>query len=98
MEEDMTRSDIIRLLALAEGISQKAAKTAVDVAFESLRKAILRGDRIEIRGLGSFKVKYYEGYNGRKPRNGETIQVKPKKRPVFKMGKELKIRLNGKVQ
>jgi len=73
----------------------KAAEIAVDVAIESIAGALAHGNRIEIRGLGSFKVKKYDGYDGRNPRSGEKIEVKPKKLPFFKVGKELKDRLNG---
>jgi integration host factor subunit beta len=92
----MTKSELIKRLTLAEGISQKAAETVVNVAFESMGKTLLEGGRIEIRGLGSFKVKDYEGYTGRNPVSGEEVEVSPKRLPFFKMGKELKRRLNGK--
>ena len=58
------------------------------------RDALLRGDRIEIRGFGSFKIKQYEGYVGRNPKTGESVQVKPKKMPFFKAGKGLLDYLN----
>lgn len=52
-------------------------------------------DRLEIRGFGSFKVKDYEGYKGRNPKTGALIEVASKKLPFFKVGKELKERVNG---
>jgi integration host factor subunit beta len=91
----MTKSQLIEALATAEGITVKAAEIAVDVAIDSIASALVHGNRIEIRGLGSFKVKNYDGYDGRNPKSGEKIEVKPKKLPFFKVGKELKDRLNG---
>jgi len=91
----MTKSQLIEALAKAEGITLKAAETAVNVTFQSMEQSLIRGDRLEIRGFGSFKVKDYEGYKGRNPKTGELIEVKSKKLPFFKVGKELKERVNG---
>ncbi len=91
----MTKSQLIEALAKAEGITLKAAETAVNVTFESMEKALIQGDRVEIRGFGSFKVKQYDGYKGRNPKTGELIEVNPKKLPFFKVGKELKERVDG---
>ncbi|MGD9504528.1 MAG: HU family DNA-binding protein [Syntrophobacteraceae bacterium] len=90
----MTKSQLIEALAKAEGITLKAAEVAVNVVFQSMEDALARGDRLEIRGFGSFKVKCYECYKGRNPKSGEIIEVKPKKLPFFKVGKELKERVN----
>lgn len=90
----MTKSQLIEALAKAEGITLKAAETAVNVTFESMEKALIQGDRVEIRGFGSFKVKQYDGYKGRNPKTGELIEVNPKKLPFFKVGKELKERVD----
>lgn len=91
----MTKTQLIEALAKAEGITLKAAEEVVNVVFESIAGALVRGNRAEIRGLGSFKVKKYDGYIGRNPRSGEKIEVKAKRLPFFKVGKDLKTRLNG---
>jgi integration host factor subunit beta len=91
----MTKSQLIEALAKAEGITLKAAEVAVNVVFQSMEEALAKGDRLEIRGFGSFKVKCYECYKGRNPKSGEIIEVKPKKLPFFKVGKELKERVNS---
>ena len=91
----MTKSELIEALAKAEGITLKAAEAAVNVTFQSMENALIRSDRLEIRGFGSFKVKNYEGYKGRNPKTGELIEVQSKKLPFFKVGKELKERVNG---
>ncbi len=90
----MTKSQLIEALAKAEGITLKAAEIAVNVTFESMEKALMQGDRVEIRGFGSFKVKKYDGYKGRNPKTGELIEVRPKRLPFFKVGKELKERVD----
>lgn len=68
----------------------KLAKQTVDLFFCSIKDALAEGDRVEIRGLGSFTMKEYEGYSGRNPKTGEQVEVLSKKLPVFKPGKELK--------
>ncbi|MCL5406726.1 MAG: integration host factor subunit beta [Deltaproteobacteria bacterium] len=91
----MTKSELIEALAKAEGITLKAAEIAVNVTFQSMELALVRADRLEIRGFGSFKVKDYDGYKGRNPKTGALIEVSSKKLPFFKVGKELKERVNG---
>ena len=91
----MTKSQLIESLAAREGITVKAAEEVVGVVFDSITSALVHGNRIEIRGLGSFKVKKYDGYDGRNPKTFERIEVKPKKLPFFKVSKELKTRING---
>lgn len=91
----MTKSELIEALAKAEGITLKSAEIAVNVTFQSMEQALVRSDRLEIRGFGSFKVKDYEGYKGRNPKTGALIEVASKKLPFFKVGKELKERVNG---
>ncbi|MBN1277460.1 MAG: integration host factor subunit beta [Deltaproteobacteria bacterium] len=88
----MNKSQLIESLANAEDLPLKKAEDIVNTVFSDMEKAIVRGERVEIRGLGSFKVKNYEGYKGRNPKTGEIIEVSPKRLPFFKVGKELKER------
>jgi len=90
----MTKKQLIDFLAETEDISRRTAKRTVDIVFQSMANALAMGNRIEIRGLGSFKVKSYDGYKGRNPKTCETVKIKPKKLPVFKVGKELKQRVD----
>jgi integration host factor subunit beta len=90
----MTRRELIAAVAAAEGITNKEAEMAVRTVFGSMEQALAREDRIEIRGFGSFQVRSYQSYQGRNPRTGESIQVNNKKLPFFKVGKELKERVN----
>ncbi len=66
----------------------------VDIFVDKMREALLEGNRIEIRGFGSFKMKEYGGYTGRNPKTGVKVEVKPKKMPFFRAGKELKEYVN----
>jgi integration host factor subunit beta len=63
--------------------------------FEGFTKTLNEGGRIEIRGFGSFSVREYGAYTGRNPKTGDKTQVGPKKLPFFKVGKELRARVNG---
>jgi integration host factor subunit beta len=67
----------------------------VELLFDGFRDALSKGDRIEIRGFGSFVMRAYKTYMGRNPRTGIQFEVKPKSSTYFKVGKELKNRLNG---
>ena len=91
----MNKSELIELLAIKKDISNKRAEEVVNLVFSSMTEALAAGDRIEIRGLGSFVIKDYESYTGRNPKTGQPITVKPKKLPFFKVGKELKERVLG---
>ena len=91
----MNKSEMIEALVAKKGISIKKGEEIINTVFESMTKALLEGDRIEIRGFGSFVVNEYKAYTGRNPKTGEAIAVKPKKLPFFKVGKELKERIAG---
>ncbi len=91
----MNKSELIEQLAVSKDISNKRAEEVVNLIFSSMTEALATGDRIEIRGLGSFVIKDYESYTGRNPKTGDPITVKPKKLPFFKVGKELKERVLG---
>ncbi|MFH1243790.1 MAG: HU family DNA-binding protein [Pseudomonadota bacterium] len=90
----MNKSQLIEALAKEENLPIKKAEEVVNTVFGDMEKALVRGERVEIRGLGSFKVKRYEGYKGRNPKTGEVIEVSRKKLPFFKVGKELKERVD----
>lgn len=91
----MNKSELIEQIAERGRMTKKKAEDVVNLIFDSLVDAMKAGDRIEIRGFGSFVVKNYEAYTGRNPRTGQSIQVKPKRLPFFKVGKELKERVDG---
>jgi len=90
----MNKSELIDAVSQKTKITRNRAEEVVNLIFDSMVDAMLKGDRVEIRGLGSFVVKEYGSYMGRNPKTGESIQVKPKKLPFFKVGKELKERVD----
>lgn len=90
----MTKADLIQIISDKAGITRVKAETVVNTVFDSMVEALLRNDRIEIRGFGSFVNREYEAYKGRNPRTGEIINVDQKRLPFFKVGKELKEDIN----
>ena len=91
----MNKSDLILKLAEKHNLTEKNATQIVDIVFDGFTDTLKNGGRIEIRGFGSFVVRQYGSYTGRNPRNGEHVEVKPKKAPFFKVGKELKKMVDG---
>ena len=89
----MTKSDLIDKLAVTKGINIKVAEQIVHIIFDSMFQTLVAGNRIEIRGFGSFENRQYDGYTGRNPKTGKETIVAPKKSPFFKVGKELKERI-----
>jgi integration host factor subunit beta len=76
---------------------QKDAETIVDTMFNSMIECLAQGERIEIRGFGSFAVKHRDTREGRNPKTGETVHIPAKRMPHFKLGKELYERINPTV-
>ena len=93
----MNKSELITALAEQKNLKFDEAAQVVEALFGSIKEAMTAGDRVEIRGFGSFKVKSYKGYTGRNPKTGKTVQVQPKRLPFFKVGKELRDFMNDKV-
>jgi integration host factor subunit beta len=91
----MTKADLIAVIAEKLKFPWARAEVLVDQVFEAMVEALKRGDGIEIRGFGSFTIRQYKAYEGRNPRTGETVQVKPKRLAFFKVGKELRERVNN---
>lgn len=90
----MTKADLINLISEKAGITRVKAETVVNTIFDTMIEALMKDDRIEIRGFGSFVNRDYNSYQGRNPRTGEVIDVEQKKLPFFKVGKELKEDIN----
>ena len=89
----MTKRELVEKLAeKVDGINQKEAEVIVKVIFDSMTDSLAKGERIEIRGFGSFQIKNRGAREGRNPRSGEKVFVAPKKTLFFKVGKELKRR------
>ncbi len=91
----MNKLDLISALRNETKISKQEAAKIIDIFFTSMADALAKNQRVEIRGLCSFFVKSYKPYVGTNPKTGEKVQIKPKKLPFFKCGKELKERVDN---
>ncbi|HNS55897.1 MAG TPA: HU family DNA-binding protein [Smithellaceae bacterium] len=92
----MNKSGLIEALSQKMNLTEKKAIDVVNLVFKGFTDELKKGGRIEIRGFGSFVVKNYDAYTGRNPKTGTKIKVEPKKLPFFKVGKELKDRVDKK--
>ncbi len=91
----MTKADLIEKLGELQKLPHGRAEALVNCILQSMHDALTRGERIELRGFGSFEIRSYKPYQGRNPRTGNAVPVKPKRLPFFKVGKELKERVNA---
>lgn len=90
----MNKSGLIETLSRKENLTEKKAIDLVNLIFKGFAEELKKGGRIEIRGFGSFVVREYGAYTGRNPKTGRNIKVEPKRLPFFKVGKELKERVD----
>ena len=91
----MTKSELIEKISETLKLPAGKAEAIVNTIFDSMVKALERGEGIEIRGFGSFTVRPYKPYNGRNPRTGQPVPVPAKRLPFFKVGKDLKELVNN---
>ncbi len=92
----MTRSELIQMLAERNPhLYLRDVETIIDTIFEEVTQALIKGDRVELRGFGAFSVKERQARTGRNPRTGESVSVDAKRLPFFKTGKGLRERLNA---
>ncbi len=91
----MNKIELIQALKDTNNLSKSESEVVINLFFDQLADALAKLDRFEIRGLCSFFVKKYGGYSGRNPKTGEKVKVARKKLPFFKVGKELKDRVDG---
>jgi len=93
----LNKSDLIlKILESDPNLFKKDASKIVNVFFDTISEAIARGERVELRGFGVFDVKVREARIARNPKNGEAVAVPAKKVPFFRMGKDMKDRINKK--
>ena len=92
----MNKSDLVAALVDKKNLTEKQATEIVNLMFKGFTNELRYGKRIEIRGFGSFSVRKYKSYKGRTPRTGNAVEVKPKRLPFFKVGRELKKMVDGK--
>ncbi len=92
----MNMSQLIEHLAEQTGCQRNDSEQVVRIFFSRKKRAIAQDDNVEIRGFGSFNHKKYRSYTGRNPKNGKAVDVKAKKLPIFRTGKDLRERVNNK--
>ncbi|NVO00342.1 MAG: integration host factor subunit beta [Geobacteraceae bacterium] len=92
----MTKSELIeKIMETNSFLNRKESELVVNIIFDSMTKALVEGDKVEIRGFGSFTVREREAREARNPKSGEVVKIAAKRTPFFKTGKELKERVNG---
>jgi len=92
----MTKAELVEIIAQATGVSKKDTGVIVNLIMENIDQALIAGDKVELRGFGSFKVKTRRARLARNPRTGDSVEVPAKRVPYFKSSNELKARLNDK--
>lgn len=92
----MTKSDLVQTLSeKVTSLTKKECEVIVDTVFHHMKDALQRGEKIEIRGFGSFTVRLRRAKEGRNPKTGEKVSIPEKRIPFFKVGKELRELVNG---
>ncbi len=95
----MTKTDLIEKVSMkTDSLTKKQTEIVVNMLFDSIKDALASGDKIEIRGFGSFRIRKRRNREGRNPKTGETVIVPDKVVPFFKAGKELKELVDGRVE
>ena len=92
----MDKSELITALSEKSNISPELARNVVETMINLMKQQLMDGGRVEIRGFGVFEMRDYKAYKGRNPRTGEAVEVKPKRTPFFKCGKDLLEMVNEK--
>lgn len=92
----MTKSELIQLVAQRTGVSRSQAELVVKCVFASMSETLAAGEGVEVRGFGSFSVREYGAYTGVNPRTHEPVDVGAKRLPFFRVGKELRERVNAR--
>ena len=92
----MIKADLINKISKEMNMSKQEAEAGVNLFFQTIKEAILRGEEIELRGFGSFRFRQRNSRSGRNPRTGEAVYVPPKKVLYFKPRKILKNLINSK--
>ena len=90
----MTKAELVEEVSRVSDLTKKHSEVIVDTVFRSIIEALHRGEKIELRGFGSFRLRKREPRKGRNPKTGDKVDVPPKRVPYFKPGKELKDLIN----
>src|SRR5262247_2688631 len=90
----MTKAELVEEVSKVSDLTKKHSEVIVDTEIKTIVDALHRGDKIELRGFGSFRLRRREPRKGRNPKTGDKVDVPPKRVPYFKPGKELKDLIN----
>jgi len=91
----MTKADLVEAVAEATELSRRSSEQVVTVFFDSIVESLCRGDKVELRGFGTFRLRHRRARTGRNPKTGESVHVPAKAVPFFKPGKELRRLVNS---
>lgn len=91
----MKKSDLVDLVAQRLNRAKQEVEATVDAFLDAVGEGLAKGEKVEVRGFGAFAVRESAARSGRNPRTGETIQIAARKTPTFRVGKELRDRVNG---
>lgn len=92
----MTKAELIEEIASQAALTKKETELIVNTVFDNITAALSRGDKVELRGFGSFRIRQRNSRKGRNPKTGHPVSVPEKRVPFFKVGKELRLRVDGK--
>jgi integration host factor subunit beta len=90
----MTKAELIDEVCKVVNLTKKETETIVNTIFENITEALVRGDKVELRGFGSFRIRHRQSRKGRNPKTGTTVDVPEKRVPFFKVGKRLRELVN----
>ena len=90
----MNRADLIERVSKKGQMNRGQAELLVDTVFDCMERSLRQGEKIEVRGFGTFQIRSYRAYKGRNPRTGQIVEVKPKRLPHFKVSNELAARID----
>jgi integration host factor subunit beta len=93
-KEGMTKAELVEEVARTTQLTKKHAEIIVNTVFDSIVHSLKEGEKIELRGFGSFRIRHRGARTGRNPKTGDKVKVPPKRIPYFKPGKELRELLN----
>jgi len=94
----MNKAELVDKIAEKKtSLTRKQVEVVVNTVLDGIKDALSKEDKVEIRGFGSFRVRYRRAKEGRNPKTGETVSVPPKKVPFFKAGKEMREMVDGKI-
>ncbi|MBI4611058.1 MAG: integration host factor subunit beta [Candidatus Rokubacteria bacterium] len=91
----MTKADLIDELSKVCKLTKRESETIVETVFDSITEALARGDKVELRGFGNFRIRQRRARRGRNPKTGTMVSVPAKRVPLFKVGQELRELVNA---